>query len=392
MNGLRDDRLRADLADLAEVSRAVDLYDRVLVRSRRARIRDAVAGAAVLAVLAAAGVGAALWVRPGGAAGPADGARPTTTLAGDPMERVTVPTGTVDAQPAQVVVFGDPGPLPRGTVLDLPAWPGRPDCPSGQVELVKAGHLAGGGKEADIVKAVAADVDGDGSADLVANVECSGGGAPTYQVIAVGDVGGSDPRTLGQVVAAGADSIGVVYDIATRTDGSVRVTVGDRPANSDEGAQVQSRTYTWRDGAFAQTGGPEAFPVDPAAPRVSVHATVTAGTSPAGEAYVTVAVSADNRGSAAAPDPRLLFAVPTHLVPVGLIWSTCVMDESGRADGYVLLQCPLRGLEENLVSLGNYRFLVGAIGDPPNRTVTVAILHSGFERDLRDNTTDATVP
>ncbi|GHJ12232.1 hypothetical protein [Micromonospora sp. AKA38] len=91
---MNQDRLRFDLADLADEVTPVDLRDRALRTSRRLGIRRAVAtSAAVLLVLAAA-TGTALAIRPDGSA-PAP-AVPSVTSTPPPVE----PTPTPSVEPS----------------------------------------------------------------------------------------------------------------------------------------------------------------------------------------------------------------------------------------------------------------------------------------------------
>ncbi|MGC1214364.1 MAG: hypothetical protein WA890_24280, partial [Micromonospora sp.] len=63
---MNDDRLRFDLAELADEVTPVDLRDRALRTSRRLGIQRAVATSAAAVVLLAAAAGTALAVRPNG--------------------------------------------------------------------------------------------------------------------------------------------------------------------------------------------------------------------------------------------------------------------------------------------------------------------------------------
>lgn len=106
---MNDDRLRLDLADLADEVSPVDLRDRALRTSRRLGIQRAVAtsAAAVVMLGAATGTAFALMPRDGGPA-PMPATTPSTTLTPTPTPSEATPTTT--ASPEAAVSSGAAGP------------------------------------------------------------------------------------------------------------------------------------------------------------------------------------------------------------------------------------------------------------------------------------------
>ncbi|WP_089154797.1 PD40 domain-containing protein [Micromonospora sp. NBS 11-29] len=87
---MNQDRLRLDLADLAEEVTPVDLRDRALRTSRRLGIQRAVATSAAALLVLAAATGTALAIRPEGRA--PEPAGPSITSTAPPVERTPNPT------------------------------------------------------------------------------------------------------------------------------------------------------------------------------------------------------------------------------------------------------------------------------------------------------------
>ncbi|TDC39861.1 hypothetical protein [Micromonospora sp. KC213] len=84
---MNDQRLRLDLADLAEEATPVDLRDRVLRTSRRLGIRRAVASSAAAVALLGAATGTAFAVRPGVTPDPTPGNPPPVAASPSPADR-----------------------------------------------------------------------------------------------------------------------------------------------------------------------------------------------------------------------------------------------------------------------------------------------------------------
>ncbi|MFG2106217.1 hypothetical protein [Micromonospora chersina] len=96
---MNQDRLRLDLAGLAEEVTPVDLRDRALRTSRRLGIQRAVATSAAALVVLAAATGTALAIRPNGQ-GPAPApAGPSVTSTAPPVEVTPTPSPSDSASP-----------------------------------------------------------------------------------------------------------------------------------------------------------------------------------------------------------------------------------------------------------------------------------------------------
>ncbi|MEU7171180.1 hypothetical protein ABZ949_06780 [Micromonospora tulbaghiae] len=137
---MNQDRLRFDLADLAEEVTPVDLRDRALRTSRRLGIQRAVATSAAALVVLAAATGTALAIRPNSQA-PAP-AGPSVTVTAPPVEpsrtpstdpsrtSSTAPDGTTDGGSSAAATFGrivyGPSLLPNGasstSTVRLQSW------------------------------------------------------------------------------------------------------------------------------------------------------------------------------------------------------------------------------------------------------------------------------
>ncbi|TDB75669.1 hypothetical protein [Micromonospora sp. KC723] len=83
---MNDQRLRLDLADLAEEVTLVDVRDRVLRTSRRLGIRRAVAGSAAAVALLGAATGTAFAFSPKGSPGPTPGNLPSVVTSPSPAD------------------------------------------------------------------------------------------------------------------------------------------------------------------------------------------------------------------------------------------------------------------------------------------------------------------
>ena len=103
MNRLPDDRLRADLSELADLAVSTDLYDRVIASSRRATIRLTALALVVLAVVSTT-VGVVIW---------SGGAMTPKPQPAGPHDPATVPAGEMPIGPG-MFMFGGPGRRPGG--------------------------------------------------------------------------------------------------------------------------------------------------------------------------------------------------------------------------------------------------------------------------------------
>ncbi|MFU8875307.1 hypothetical protein [Micromonospora sp. SL4-19] len=96
---MNHDRLRLDLADLADEVSPVDLRDRALRTSRRLGIQRAVATSAAALVMIAAATGTALAIRPNGQKPAPQPAGPSTTISPPPAEVTPKPERSASAEP-----------------------------------------------------------------------------------------------------------------------------------------------------------------------------------------------------------------------------------------------------------------------------------------------------
>ncbi|MFI7213183.1 TolB family protein [Micromonospora maritima] len=128
---MNQDRLRFDLADLADEVTPVDLRDRALRTSRRLGVQRAVVTSAAALVVLAAATGTALAIRPNGQA-PAP-AGPSVTSTAPPVDSSPTPSvgpsrtpsGSPSGSPSTVTGGGPAGP-PVGRIVYGPA-PGNED-------------------------------------------------------------------------------------------------------------------------------------------------------------------------------------------------------------------------------------------------------------------------
>ncbi|MFI7430362.1 hypothetical protein ACIBPB_25500 [Micromonospora sp. NPDC049836] len=111
---MNEDRLRLDLAGLADEVTSVDLRDRALRTSRRLGIQRAVATSAAALVMIGAATGTALAIRPDGQAPvPPQPAGPSTTVPVPPTPDPSTPDPSTSAEPTGSAV--QPGSALPGT-------------------------------------------------------------------------------------------------------------------------------------------------------------------------------------------------------------------------------------------------------------------------------------
>ena len=196
---------------------------------------------------------------------------------------------------------------------------------------------------------------------------------------------GADRPLIGRVVQTGGPIEGI-FDVADGGDGSIRVRVGDRRWSEYASAVRQWRVYRWDGGAFVQTGGPTAFPVDP--PAVELRVGFSAEMYAPGfgvPAQYTLRIAIDNSGPVASSPLVVVMAVPPSLRPVldgG--WTGCV-SAGVVPTGQAVAGCPASAVGPGSRLELTYRFrVVGRGGD-----MTVNLLQAPpgvVERDLADNT------
>ncbi len=213
--------------------------------------------------------------------------------------------------------------------LTVPAWPNRPDCPSGPVHFTNGSHfirssffLSLGARnlaaDADIAYA---DVDRDGRSETLLLLSC-GGERWISQAIALRRTAAGTPATLGRVVATDG-AIKRLMTVDGNADGTVQVEVADWNGGlGDDGslAQRQWRTYRWPSHRFTQVGGPTTFPVNPRVTDLTVTAThLVFGPATQAGRTGTMTVTVRNLGPSPAPyEVEMVlpdFAQPSPLTP-----------------------------------------------------------------------------
>ncbi|MEV0397770.1 hypothetical protein [Polymorphospora rubra] len=326
-----------------------EVFERVLpagpaaVRTtvRRRRHRAAVTGATVAVLLVAGPVA-------GYAALQDPVQRPETGATGAPTERPatltpTLPAPTVSASPSAV----PDGRISRAELLDtkvdLPPWPGNPGCRTEQARL----EAAPSNQPAIWLGLIAyGDVDRDGAAETLAEVQCLVGQGGPVQVVAFDRDAGGKIITMGAVVRSGTGGIEDVRALDPRADGSIRIEVADRIQCCGiplESVRRQWRTYALDGANFVQIGGPTSFgPGGPGGPGGPATPSPTAG-PPRTDLSVTatdvrfteqpddmmrhgvVTVVIRNAGPVDADLVRLRFLWDTGvtLIAEGDGWSTC---------------------------------------------------------------------
>ncbi|MGW4464513.1 hypothetical protein [Micromonospora sp. NPDC004704] len=256
------DRLRSDLADLAEEVAPVDLRDRTLRTSRRIGVQRTLASSAAALVMIGAATGTAFAFFPRGDVGPAPAATtppavvtPTPT----PMPSVTV-TEPVNLAPLTV------SEIENGS-LTLPDW-GTDVCPTGTFRFAKGNHVYLPQPDSPMAFAilgepVPVDVDGDGVNEMAAEIVCSPHAVTAQQVLVFKRAADGGVQTLGRVTsvrppARGALPQELIQSVAAGDAGTVRVQWADQQPFSP--ADPQWRGYRWVDGQFKQVSGPTRFP------------------------------------------------------------------------------------------------------------------------------------
>ena len=117
-----------------------------------------------------------------------------------------------------------------------------------------------------ILATVRADVDHDGTDEMIIKVDCSVGDDRTQLVIALQPIGQDDWTTLGVVATEVPPVYPTIGDLAVTSAGEVVISVGSNPElRPDRGAagRWQQRTYAWTPRGFAQVAGPTSFAGDP---------------------------------------------------------------------------------------------------------------------------------
>jgi len=383
MSSLREDEFRAevfraDLEALAGRSRPVDLHDRVVRASRRARALSAVAAVAVITMVLA-GVGLAVWRRPIG-----------PVLPSGPLRPVILPRGEIPVMESKGEdVVRDQRAFSDGT-LTVPRWPGLPQCLSGRLEFMFGGRAvdnpASVNKEVHVVKSLRADVDHDGSEELLVHLTCHTGFQPgdeeaiMAQVVAysgdrlLGRVVASPPHTDAPFIGGGGPAIHIM-DVSVN-DGTVRVDWYDMKSDT---SPHSSTTYGWDGHEFKQVGDRTGLG-GPTGVELSIEASGARGVDDLGQAFVAVDVTVHNSGPARSSALRLAMVAPVNLQPAGPGWEGCLLPSQapwlmnltpspGQFTGAFAVNCPASAIDPGQTITWRFHFLVG---DGPNAAVLSA--------------------
>lgn len=279
------------------------------IARRRQVTRRAMVSVVALAVLAVPAVGYRFVAQH--AETPADPG-PPQQVSGLPSERPTEEPSTAASVSSATVQK----PITRADVLaatiDVPPWPAKRECPSGEVRPDRFGPVTIE-QHFSVGKVISVDVDRDGDTEAVAVFSC-GYEVGVDQVLAIGrdDQGGL--RTLGRVVASSdADPYMDVVDLRPGRDGAVDVHLYERIGDPEPGTvEKQWRSYGWNGRQFVQVDGPREW--TPAAPATDLGLSVTTtpfGAATGGAWTGTVTVSVTNAGPNRAPGVWLALYVTT---------------------------------------------------------------------------------
>ena len=298
------DALRADLAGLADRVAVVDLRDRSIVTSRRRRTRRATLLAVVVVLLVAAAVLVVRPLRPEPAT-PVPTPLPTYTGQGPQYQQPALTTGSLS-----------------NAVLNLPPFAGAPMCGGGSATFRNGTYFPSSqsiNTQVTIVGTAAVVIGGEQA--VAAAFGCVDANRHWYQVAAFQPTAGGAVRTVGQVVAEAP----VIFAVTSPGPDQVAVEVGDvyLPAvfaDTEKAARRLIRTYGWNGTAFAPSGAPAAFAVDP--PRI--HLSVAARGDLVVERGVgRLSVVVRNSGRIAAPRVELTVAAPNGFTAAGSGWTGC---------------------------------------------------------------------
>jgi hypothetical protein len=285
--------------------------------------------------------------------------------------------------------------------VDLPEWARDAPCVERGARLTGVGD----GDGDNLLRTVKyGDVDRDGAQETVAIISCVYGQTGQTQVVVF------DRDTAGKVVTLGRvavtdrisgypkpEQIGWIADIEPLADGTVRVTVGDvQPCCGweEEWTQKQTRTYTWQDGRFRQTGGPERFSPNPLFTDLTVSAPdVKLVINNDGNPYGTITVTVRNKGDLDATVNLSLTFAGFEAYRIGPGWAACA-DIDAPADrpssSYdCTLDQPLDAGEERVLRFGIQGAATGAV-DTEGTVTVVNRPNGGYLPDKAgdDNSSD----
>ncbi|MCW3843560.1 hypothetical protein ONA70_25995 [Micromonospora yasonensis] len=310
---MNEDRLRFDLADLADEVTPVDLRDRALRTSRRLGIQRAVTTSAAALVMIAAATGTALAIRPNEQSGPAPATSVTATPTPTPERASPSPSTAEPADAPMAPVTADEA---RNASIRLGKW-STDFCPAGTYRFNDGNSvykpLQDSPRTFSILgDPVIADVDRDGDLDAVVLVTCSPFAVRAQQVIALQRTESGAIATLGQVAVTGAQvGGGEITQVEATADGAVRVHWMDTQVMGDNRA-AQWRVYRWSGHGFRQSDGPTSFP------KVSVDLKIRAGQAslvqqPDNGYEGDLVVTVTNTGNIAADYPGIHLTLPASV-------------------------------------------------------------------------------
>jgi len=366
-----DELLHGDFAAyrsalIAAVEPAGPAAVRSTVRRRR-RMAVAATGALALALVAAPVVGYAALNRDGSSP-------PLPAGSADPVPNTGAPTPT--ATPS-ATASPTTGRIDRADLLtarlDLPAWGPDGSCPTEGVRLVDGEGDVGDVRLENATRGVRyIDVDGDGTAETIAVLECLTRDLvpPPQQVVAFDRDATGRIVTIGQVAHPNTDQPEWFRSLEVRPDGSVRIEVWLNPpsdGSSPTSANRQSRTYRWDGQRFVQTGGPSSFP-EPAPAKLTITATdlVYGPPDENGMRRGTMTVTITNTGGSEG-QPIVTFPSRDSDEPEHTEWSDC-RPLTAKPDGYRCLVEPLAPGKRK-----TYTFPFFTPTDAPPATATVRV-------------------
>jgi hypothetical protein len=231
-----------------------------------------------------------------------------------PIEPGPTPTAT----PTPIPVTTTPATQGAGELANAtiampfdPAYEGP--CPDQPLTYTNGQHdgshtVAGGGTaswSARILATVRADVDHDGTDEVIVKADCTVGNDRAQWVVALRPFGDGGWVTLGVIVTEGPDSV-AIGDLAATSEGEVMITVGNYVSSGDTGvppAVWPQRTYAWTGRGFAQAAGPTSFAGDANVASFAVTAppvTLADGPGKFRSGTLTVTVRADGPHAVAA--------------------------------------------------------------------------------------------
>jgi hypothetical protein len=203
-------------------------------------------------------------------------------------------------------------------------------CRSGPISFSQGTYVQDATVHQDIQAVGHADVDRDGTPDVVALVKCWHGLFGLPQVVAVRHVSGPTYAAIGVVVRGGMSpvQVGEITAFETGDDGSVRVQVHDTAmccGQNPDGTATQWRTYGWTGNTFSQTGGPTTFQANPqvADVRVTAAPVVLSGKDGNGVRHGTMRLTIVNNGPLAVDDVRISLGNFGWTLAPGGDWSRC---------------------------------------------------------------------